>query len=109
MLAYYVGWHMREARRELLFSDEDQHVKQVRDPVAPAVRSAKALRKVHTHRLDDGSEVESFRTRLRGLSTIVRNVCRRKQASVDEPTFAITTIPSPKQQRTLDLIDTITL
>jgi hypothetical protein len=43
MLAYYVQWHMLEAWRELLFSDQDQQVKQTRDPVAPAKRSTKAL------------------------------------------------------------------
>jgi len=32
MLAYYVEWHMREALRPILFSDEDQAVKATRDP-----------------------------------------------------------------------------
>ena len=39
MLAYYVEWHMRQAWRELMFTDEDQAAKLVRDPVAPAKRS----------------------------------------------------------------------
>src|SRR5881397_337439 len=77
MLAYYVEWHMLTAWRALLFCDEDQQAKQTRDPVAPAKRSKEALRKVHTHTLDDGTEAQSFRTLLESLSTIVRNVCRR--------------------------------
>lgn len=109
LLAYYVQWHMLEAWRELLFSDPDQSAKQTRDPVAPAKRSTKALRKVHSHTLEDGTEVHSFHTLLSELSTIVRNTCRRKQAPQHEPTFTITTTPNSQQQRALDLIQAIKL
>jgi len=105
MLAYYVQWHMQEAWRELLFSDEDQQAKLTRDPVAPAERSPEALKKVRTHKLADGTEVHSFRTLLRELSTIVKNTCRRKQAQQDEATFTLVTTASAKQQRALDLIE----
>jgi transposase len=47
MLAWYVEWHMREARREITFAGEDQHDGQTRDPVAPAQRSDTALRTSH--------------------------------------------------------------
>jgi hypothetical protein len=103
MLAYYVEWHLLEAWRELLFSDEDTKAKQSRDPVAPARRSDAALRKAHDRTLDDDTPVHSFRTLLAELGTVVRNTCRRKGADVDEPAFAIATIPNPKQQRALDL------
>jgi hypothetical protein len=36
MLAYYVQWHMRQAWAPLMFTDEDQAAKLIRDPVAPA-------------------------------------------------------------------------
>ena len=107
MLAYYVEWHMLEAWRGMLFSDEDQEAKKTRDPVAPAKRSAEALRKVHSHTLDDGTEVHSFQTLLKELSTIVRNVCRRKQSSESEPTFSITTLPNEQQQKAVDLLAAI--
>jgi len=107
MLAYYVEWHMKEAWRELLFSDEDQGAKKTRDPVAPAVRSAKALKKVHRKRLDDGTRVHSFHTLLTDLSTIVRNTCHRKGGAPGEPRFTMTTTPSAKQKQALKLIDTI--
>lgn len=107
MLAYYVEWHMREAWRPLLFSDEDQAAKQTRDPVAPATRSAAALRKVHTKVLDDGTPVHSFQTLLKELSSIVRNVCRPRGAEPPAPTFEIVTTPSPTQQRAYDLLKTI--
>ncbi len=107
LLAYYVEWHMREAWRPLLFSDEDQTAKQTRDPVAPAKRSAPALRKVHTRVLDNGTPVHSFQTLLKQLSSIVRNVCRPRSVGPAAPTFDIVTTPSPTQQRAYDLLKTI--
>jgi len=109
MLAYYVEWHMREVWRPLLFNDEEQEAKQSRDPVAPAKRSASALKKACSKRLDDGTEVHSFQTLLKELSQIVRNECRTKDAAPDAPTFDIVTTPSPKQQQAYDLLKNISL
>jgi hypothetical protein len=109
MLAYYVEWHMIEAWRPLLFCDEDQEAKKSRDPVAPAKRSDKALRKVHSRRLDDGTVAHSFQTLLLELSAIVRNICRIPGAGEDAPTFHVVTQQSPQQQRAYDLLETIAL
>jgi transposase len=109
MLAYYVAWHMMEAWRPLLFSDEDQATKKKRDPVAPTRRSQQALDKVHSKVLEDGTPVHSFQTLLQDLSTIVRNVCRRPGVSTDESTFDVVTTPSPTQQRAYDLLKSIHL
>ncbi len=107
MLAYYVQWHLLEAWRELLFSDEDVEAKQTRDPVAPARRSDKAMGKVFARVLDDGTQAHGFQTLLVELTTIVRNTRRRKGGTQDEPTFSVTTTPNPKQQRALDLASAI--
>ena len=107
MLAYYVEWHMREAWRELMFADEDQQAKTSRDPVVPARRSAKALSKVHSRRLEDGTEAHSFGTLLDELRTIARSTCRRKGASEAEPGFTLETTPNAKQQKALDLLQKI--
>ena len=107
MLAYYVQWHMLEAWRPLLFCDEDQQAKTTRDPVAPAQRSERALHKVHSKTLDDGSKVHSFRTLLKLLSSIVRNVCRIPDISPDAPTFELVTQRNPTQQRAYELLETI--
>ena len=104
MLAYYVEWHMREAWAPLMFADTDQAAKATRDPVAPAVRSKAALRKVHRRTLDDGTPTHSFATLLGELSTIVRNTCRTPQGGPDAPTFEVLTTPNAKQQRALELI-----
>ncbi len=109
MLAYYVEWHMREAWRALLFADEHQAAKRVRDPVAPAKRSERAERKALTHTLRDGSPVHSFRTLLEELSSIVRNTCRAVRGSTEAPTFKIVTSPNPTQQRAFKLLSTITV
>ena len=109
MLAYYVQWHMVDAWRELLFVDEDQAARATRDPVAPAQRSAGALRKAQVRVLEDGSPVHSFRTLLSDLGTIVRNQCRVPGADVNAPPLEITTTPNAQQKRAYELLDTITV
>lgn len=104
MLAYYVEWHMRDVWRELMFADEDQAAKRVRDPVAPAKRSDAAMKKVLSHILDDGSPVHSFQTLMAQLQTVVRNTCRTQKGANDAPTFELTTTPNDKQKRALELI-----
>ncbi len=107
MLAYYVEWHMRQAWRELMFADEDQAAKQVRDPVAPAQRSVAAMKKAQTRTLEDGSPTQSFQTLLARLQTVVRNTCRSKNSDESSPTFQVTTTPDELQRRALALIDSI--
>jgi transposase len=109
MLAYYVEWHMREAWRELMFSDEDLQRKQHRDPVAAAERSKAALEKVATRTLEDGSPVHSFRTLLADLSTIVRNTCEARVGQNRGSTFLMTTTPTPAQHRALQLLQQISV
>ena len=106
MLAYYVQWHMMEAWRPLLYADEDQKAKDLRDPVAPAKRSDSAMKKVKTKRLDDGSRVYSFRSLLSHLGAIVRATCR---CSGDDTsaTFTMITRRNSKQQNAFDLLQTI--
>jgi transposase len=107
LLAYYVKWHMMEAWRRLLFADEDQQAKAVRDPVAPAQRSRQACQKAQSQRLDDGTEVHSFQTLLHSLSTVVRNTCRRPAAPATEPPFILDTQPNSHQQRAYELLKSI--
>jgi hypothetical protein len=109
MLAYYVEWHMREAWRGLLFADTEQEIKQTRDPVAPARRSASAKAKVAARELEDGTPVHSFGTLMADLSTIVRNTCRSPLAGAEAPSFEVITTPSAAQRRAFELIENITL
>ena len=107
MLAYYVKWHMMQAWRPLLFADEEQAAKAQRDPVAPARRSAGALRKVSNRTLEDGTCVHSFDSLLHHLSTIVRNACHHPGATAHEATFTLDTAPDAKQLQALELLKTI--
>ena len=107
MLAYYVQWHMMEAWRPLLYADEDQKVKALRDPVAAAKRSDSAMKKVSTKRLDDGSRVYSFQGLLDHLGAIVRATCRCSSDNDTSATFTMITKPNPKQQKAYDLLKTI--
>jgi transposase len=107
MLAYYVQWHMMEAWRPLLYADEDQKAKGLRDPVDPAKRSDSAIKKVRTKRLDDGSRVYSFRSLLGHLGAIVRATCCCSGERDTSATFTMFTRRNPKQQKAFDLLKTI--
>jgi transposase len=103
MLAYYVEWHMREALAPMLFDDEDpQAGKALRSSVvAPAQRSPAAQRKARTKRTADDMPAHSFKTLLQDLATIASN---RIQFRAEAPTFNKLTLPTPIQQRALDLL-----
>jgi hypothetical protein len=104
-LAYYVQWHMKEALRPLLFSDEDQVAKKARDAVAPAKRSDACIEKVHSKSLEDDTEVHSFRTILKHMSTITRDWCTSNAKIADEnAVFTIDTTPNQKQKQVLELL-----
>jgi transposase len=107
MLAYYVEWHMRQTWKELMFTDEDQAAKQVRDPVAPAKRSQAAMKKAQTHTLEDGSPTHSFQTLMKELETIVRNTCSTPKSTETASSFQITTTTNDLQKRALELISQI--
>ena len=109
MLAYYVEWHMREAWRVLSSPTRNLDANYRRDPVAPAQRSAKALRKASTHHLADGSPAHSFRTLLEELACVVRNTCRTQGAHPDAPSFQIVTTPNTTQRRAFELLRSITV
>ena len=101
MLAYYVQWHLERAWAPLLFRDEQRPVSS--DPVAPAQRSAAALRKAHTQRLDDGTPVHSLRTLLSELSTMTRNRVV-PPGLPDEAAFDTVATPTALQTRALELL-----
>ena len=101
MLAYYVRWHLERAWAPLLFRDEQRPVPA--DPVAPAERSAPALRKASTQQLEDGTPVHSFRTLLDSLRTIARNRVVPRGLP-DSAAFEIVTTPTPLQARALALL-----
>lgn len=104
MLAYYVEWHMRQDLAPMLFEDHlPQAGKETRTSiVAPAQRSAAADRKARRKHTDDFLPVHSFRSLLKDLGTLTRNlVTPRLPGAV--PFFKMST-PTEVQQRALDLL-----
>jgi transposase len=104
MLAYYLGWHLRQAWAELIFKDEQPPT--ASDPVAKASRSAAAERKAQTKRTAAGERCHSLQTLLSELSTRARNTIRLHDTGAR---FEQLTEPTPTQARALELIDSYPL
>lgn len=101
LLAYYVEWHLRRALAPVLFDDE--HPGEVKSsPVAPAQRSASALRKAREKKTPEGLPVQSFQNWLGDLATIVKNHLQPRLKSL--PAFDVITRPTPSQAHALKLL-----
>jgi len=101
LLAYYVEWHMRRALAPVLFDDEHPGEVQT-SPVAPAQRSASALRKAQEKKTSDGLPVQSFQDWLRDLATIAKNHVQPRLPSI--PAFEVITRPTASQAHALKLL-----
>jgi transposase len=99
MLAYYLQWHLRQAWRELCFTDE--YPPEQPDPVAKASRSADAEHKARTKRTTHGQPCHSLRSLLEELSLQTRNSVRVPNS---DATFNQLTKPSQLQARAHELI-----
>ena len=102
MLAYYVEWHMRRALAPLLFEDHDRAKTERASVVRKAERSKAADRKAATKRTADDFAVQSFRSLLGQLGTIVKN--RVRPVGTTGASFPMVTIPNPHQNRALELL-----
>jgi Transposase DDE domain len=104
MLAYYLGWHMRQCLAPMLFDDTDPDEAEAlrRSVVAPAQRSKAAIKKQTTGMTPDGLPVHSFRTLLADLATLVRNTI----ITAINPNYPLTVVtrPTPIQQKAFDLL-----
>ncbi|HRR25275.1 MAG TPA: hypothetical protein P5057_00505 [Acidobacteriota bacterium] len=109
MPAYYVAWHMRQSLAPILFDDDDRQAaaRMRRSVVAPAERSSSVRLKARTRLTQEGLPVHSFSTLLADLATIVQNTVQPKLPGAGS--FLKTTVPSPLQQRALDLFGGVRL
>lgn len=101
MLAFWVQRAMQRALAPLLFVDETPPERS--DPVGPAPRSDGARRKEQTKRTADGLEVQSFRTLLAALGTLVKNRVA-PQGCDERAAFDLLTQPSKLQARAFELL-----
>ena len=112
MLAYYVRWHMEEAWRPLLLSDEDLEIGTSRDRVASAHGSPEGPAEWTFERLPHGVRAHEFQALLDGLGTIVRNTCvapgdKGPGGEDAADTFEADTEPDEAQQRAYALLDDV--
>lgn len=101
MLAYWVQRTMQQALAPLLFVDEAPPERS--DAVAPAPRSDAAKRKEQTKLTPEGLPVQSFRTLLATLGTLVKNRVAPRGAE-GRATFDLLTAPTPLQARAFELL-----
>jgi hypothetical protein len=101
MLAYWLQRQLQEALAPLLFVDEAPPARP--DPVAKAPRSAAAKHKEQTRRTEDGLPVQSFRTLMANLGTLVRNRVI-PQGADERAAYELVTQPTELQQRAFALL-----
>jgi hypothetical protein len=104
MLSYYVAWHMKEALAPVLFKDDDKAAALAArtSPVAPALRSPRAIKKVRRKRAEDGWPAQGFEALLEDLGTICVNTIEPVDQSI--PPFKKVTLPTALQRRALELL-----
>ena len=99
-LAYYLTWHLHEAWKPLLFTDENPTP--APDPVAKAERSPSALTKTQTKHSPAGQPLHNYKSLLADLATLTRNTIRLPETTA---TFDKLAEPNPIQARALQLIE----
>jgi hypothetical protein len=100
MLAYYLTWHLRQAWKPLLFTDENPTPSP--DPVAKATRSPQAHAKAQTKHSPAGEPLHSYKSLLAELATLTRNTIRLPGTTA---TFDKLAEPNPIQTRALQLVE----
>ncbi len=104
MLSYYLTWHMQARLAPLLFTDDDKATAEAArpSPVAPAVRSPRALAKAAVKRTPGDLPVHSFQALLADLATICLNQIQPADPAL--PAFRLVTTPTPHQRQALELL-----
>jgi hypothetical protein len=104
MLSYYLSWHLQARLAPLLFTDDDKPAAQAvrTSPVAPAVRSPRALGKAATKHTPGDIPVHSFATLLTDLATICLNTIAPADPAV--PGFRLVTTPTALQRQAFELL-----
>ncbi|HEY0998247.1 MAG TPA: IS1634 family transposase, partial [Streptosporangiaceae bacterium] len=104
MLSYYLSWHLQARLAPLLFTDDDKAAAQAArtSPVAPAVRSPRALAKAATKQTPAALPVHSFGSLLADLGTICLNTIAPADPAL--PGFRLVTTPTTLQRQAFELL-----
>jgi hypothetical protein len=104
MISYYITWHMQARLAPLLFTDDDKQTAHATrtSPVAPAIRSPRALAKAATKQTPGDLPVHSFATLLSDLGTICLNTIAPADPAL--PGFRLVTTPTALQRQAFELL-----
>jgi Transposase DDE domain len=104
MISYYITWHMQARLAPLLFADDDKQTAHAArpSPVAPAIRSPRALAKAATKQTPGDLPVRSFATLLSDLGTICLNTIAPADPAL--PGFRLVTTPTALQRQAFELL-----
>jgi Transposase DDE domain len=97
MLAAYLTWHLRKIFSPLTFTDES--IPAPRNPVAPALRSPRALMKDARKEDEDGRPLYRYRDLLGHLATLSRQTVNFNGQRIEK-----ITLPTPVQARAFELL-----
>jgi hypothetical protein len=97
MLAAYLTWHLRKILSPLTFTDES--IPESRNPVAPALRSPRALAKDARKENEDGRPLYRYRDLLGHLATLSRQTINFNGQRIEK-----ITLPTPVQARAFELL-----
>ncbi|MGD0607868.1 MAG: IS1634 family transposase [Streptosporangiaceae bacterium] len=97
MLAAYLTWHLRKIFSPLTFTDESIPVS--RNPVAPALRSSRALMKDARKEDEDRLPLYRYRDLLGHLATLSRQTINFNGQRIEK-----ITLPTPVQARAFELL-----
>jgi hypothetical protein len=104
MLSYYLSWHLQARLAPLLFTDDDKPAAQAArpSPVAPAIRSPRALAKAAIKKTSSDLPVHSFGSLLADLGTICLNTIAPADPAL--PGFRLVTTPTALQRQAFELL-----
>jgi len=97
MLAAYLTWHLRKILAPLTFTDES--IPPSRNPVAPALRSSRALIKDARKEDEDRRPLYRYRDLLGHLATLSRQAVNFNGQRIEK-----ITLPTPVQARAFELL-----
>lgn len=104
MLSYYITWHMQARLAPMLFTDDDKPTAEAArpSPVAPAIRSPRALAKAATKQTQGSIPVHSIASLLADLGTICLNTIAPADPAL--PGFRLVTTPTALQRQAFELL-----
>jgi transposase len=107
MLAYYVLWHLKEAWRPLIFTDEESNLKDKNNPVTTAKQSDSAIKKLNIKKSIHGFDLSNFKCLFARFGTITKSIVELKLVNIPPITYKVQSEMDAHQAKAFELLDTI--